>query len=297
MDLAFYEDPAAFLAVAGDHLAADPVRTTVIATVTRRAVDGLEPARGSHPRWWVAVRDGGEVVGAAMRTAPMPPYPMYVLPMPEAAALALARGLHARDELVPGINGALPAVQTVATEMARLAGGEARVEERMLLHTIDTLVPPPPVAGRLRPATAEELDLVLRWYAAFDVDAAEQAGRTAPHRPPEPQDEANVLPRIEQGQVWLWEDDRGAVVHVTAHNPPAFGVARVGPVYTPPEHRGHGYARAAVAQVTRRLLDEGLRVCLFTDVDNPTSNRVYESIGYRPVGEQASMVVTTPARV
>jgi predicted GNAT family acetyltransferase len=110
----------------------------------------------------------------------------------------------------------------------------------------------------------------------------------------EPPDAGTMLPRIEQGRVWLWEDGNGAPVHLTATNPPAYGVVRIGPVYTPREQRGHGYARAAVAEVSQRLLDDGHRVCLFTDQDNPTSNRVYAAIGYRPVVDMANLVVTPP---
>ena len=59
--------------------------------------------------------------------------------------------------------------------------------------------------------------------------------------------------------------------------------ARVGPVYTPPEFRRRGYASAVVAGVSRRLLDEGRRYCfLYTDLANPTSNRIYQDIGYEP---------------
>ena len=74
----------------------------------------------------------------------------------------------------------------------------------------------------------------------------------------EPPEEATLLPRIEQGRVWLWEDEHGEPVHLTAANPPAYGVARIGPVYTPREQRGRGYASAAVAEVSRLLLDDGL---------------------------------------
>ena len=59
-------------------------------------------------------------------TAPVAPYPLYVLPMPDAAALALARALHERGEELLGVNGALPAAEIVAEETARLVGGEAR---------------------------------------------------------------------------------------------------------------------------------------------------------------------------
>lgn len=293
MDLDFHDDPATFLEVAGEHLAADSVLNTVVASVTRRAVEGVDLARGSGPRWWLAVREGSRVVGVAMRTAPASPYPLFVLPMPDGAAVGLARALHERGEPALGINGALPAAELVAAETAFLVGGEVRVAERTRLHAVDQVVPPRPVPGRLRLATPDDLDLVLCWYLAFEGDAAEQAGRAGEHPMLEAPGAATLLPRIERGRVWLWEDEHGVPVHLTATNPPAYGVVRVGPVYTPRERRGRGYASAAVAEVSQRLLDSGLRVCLFSDQANPTSNRVYEALGYRPVVDMANLVVST----
>ena len=59
---------------------------------------------------------------------------------------------------------------------------------------------------------------------------------------------------------------------------------RIGPVYTPPEQRRRGYGSALTAALTQQLLDGGRRFCfLFTDLANPTSNSIYQRIGYRPV--------------
>jgi RimJ/RimL family protein N-acetyltransferase len=290
-DLVFFDDPHSFLAVAGDHLAAEPVLSTVVASVTQRAAAGeLPPSPG--PRWWVVARERGAIVGSGMRTAPTPPYWLYLLPMPDEAAIALARALHERGEEVLAVNGALPAARIVAEETARLVGGTAFVDERTRLHALGDLVEPAGVVpGRLRLATPADVDLALEWFAAFETDAAEQAGRPGSHGPIEPQDEPMMLARISQERLWFWEDADGQRVHLTGANLPSFGVARIGPVYTPKEERGRGYAGAAVAGVSRLLLDRGDRVCLFTDQANPTSNRIYEKLGYRPVVDMVNMVI------
>src|SRR5207245_4131635 len=70
---------------------------------------------------------------------------------------------------------------------------------------------------------------------------------------------------------------------------------RVGPVYTPPELRGRGFATTLTAELSRCLLDgrlfeDGRRFCfLYTDLANPTSNAIYERIGYRRVAESAEI--------
>ncbi len=83
----------------------------------------------------------------------------------------------------------------------------------------------------------------------------------------------------------------GQAVHLTGANAVSFGAQRIGPVYTPPEHRGHGYASAAVAEISRRFLAAGSRPCLFTDQANPVSNRIYQAIGYRPVVDMINLEI------
>jgi predicted GNAT family acetyltransferase len=78
-------------------------------------------------------------------------------------------------------------------------------------------------------------------------------------------------------------DEPVSFLGVTA---PLGGVVRIGPVYTPPEHRARGYASALVAAVSQAALDDGVMICsLYTDLANPTANRIYAAVGYRPVGD------------
>ncbi len=293
--LEFCTDPTEFLAAAGDHLAADPVTSTVVATIAQRAQAQLaagteQPARD----WWLVVRDlAGTVVGAAMRTAPFAPYPLFLLPMPDDAAVALARTCHDRGEDVGGVNGALPAVQLCAAELARLQGGRVEVAQHTRLHELRELTAPAPVDGQLVAATEDDVELVTQWFEAFMGDADEMAGRPRGASAHDVPDRAGMLGRIRAGRIWLWADGTGEPVHLTGANPPAFGVARIGPVYTPPTQRGRGWASNAVAEVSRRLLAEGARVCLYTDQANPTSNKIYAALGYRPVVDMANLVVVT----
>lgn len=62
-------------------------------------------------------------------------------------------------------------------------------------------------------------------------------------------------------------------------------------MYTPPSQRGRGWASSAVAEVSRRLQAQGARVCLFTDQANPTSNKIYEALGYHPVVDMVNLVI------
>ncbi|MEU8424317.1 GNAT family N-acetyltransferase [Micromonospora sp. NPDC048835] len=293
LKLLFRTDPGEFLAAAGDYLSADPVVSTVVTTVAHRLVS--QQAEGVSPpdhTWWLEVRDdSGAVVGAGMRSAPFAPYPPFLLPMPDAAAVALAQALHERGEEVLAINGALPAVELCAAELTRLGGGRVQVTQHIRLHELGELTSPPPVPGSLVAATEEDVDLVTEWFVAFVGDADEQAGRrrgTSAHETP---DHAEMLRRLRAGRLWFWVDEAGEPVHLTGANPQSFGVARVGPVYTPPGQRGRGWASNAVAEVSRRIQAEGARACLFTDQANPTSNKIYAALGYRPVVDMANLVI------
>lgn len=290
--LEFHDDPGEFLKVAGAHLAAEPVLGSVVATNADEAVrsdrEGVE--HGLPHRWWVVVRDElGQVVGAGMRTAPFAPYPLFLLPMPSDAAAALAHVLHARGQHVGGVNGALPAANVCAGVVAMLQGETAEVVLRSRLHEARAVVAPRPAPGRLRLARDDEIGLVLEWYAAFAVDAAEQGGRTEGPVHDLTEDAEDIRRSIAEERVWFWVDEDDTPVHVTSHHLPAQGSARIGPVYTPREHRGNGYAGNAVAQVTQRILDEGARPCLFTDQANPTSNQLYAALGYEPVADMVEM--------
>jgi hypothetical protein len=291
--LQFCSDPAEFLAAAGEHLASDPVVSTVVTTVAHRAVSQLAEGISQPERnWWLVVRDhSGAVLGAGMRTATFFPYPPFLLPMPNEAAVALGQVLHERGEEVRGINGALPAVGLCAAELARLGGGRVEVAQHTRLHELGELARPAAVPGGLVVATEEDVELVEEWFAAFSGDADEQAGRPRGSSAHEVPDRAQMMRRLRAGRVWFWVDEAGERVHLTGANPPAFGVARVSPVYTPPGQRGRGWASNAVAEVSRRIRAEGVRVCLFTDQANPTSNKIYAALGYRPVVDMANLII------
>jgi len=68
---------------------------------------------------------------------------------------------------------------------------------------------------------------------------------------------------------------------------------RIGPVYTPEEMRGRGYATALVAAQSAWLLEHGHQFCfLYTDMANETSNAIYRRIGYRLACGSAQIAFT-----
>jgi predicted GNAT family acetyltransferase len=143
---------------------------------------------------------------------------------------------------------------------------------REAMHVLTEVTDPPrPSPGRLRQATSAEQELLVAWEEAFALEAGLAVSSEAPHL---------VARRLASGGQFVWED--GAPVATLAVSPAVAGTVRIGPVYTPPQHRRHGYASSAVAAASRRALAAGARQCmLFTDLANPTSNRIYATVGFR----------------
>jgi predicted GNAT family acetyltransferase len=136
---------------------------------------------------------------------------------------------------------------------------------------------PEGVPGRMRRAEADNRALLVSWVAAFQDEA--MSGQF--HRPAEAAVD-DYLARGDDGGMYIWDD--GSPVSMAGCGGPAPNGIRIGPVYTPPARRGRGYASALTAELTSLLLSSGRRFCfLFTDLANPTSNRIYQRIGYEPV--------------
>lgn len=165
-------------------------------------------------------------------------------------------------------------------------GGTTQLNRAERIYRLDKLVPAGMVEGQARWATGDDLQLVKDWWVSFIIEADPFLANT-------PRDEVakNINPRVDQPQdvrgIWLWEVD-GQPVSMVGYAGPTPNSIRIAPVYTPPEHRGRGYASALCSAVAAWLLDRenGLGkqfLTLFTDLANPTSNHIYQSIGFTPV--------------
>ncbi|MFI6844602.1 GNAT family N-acetyltransferase [Kitasatospora sp. NBC_00085] len=265
-----------FRARAGDFLDARPAENTVLLTVVDRLVRrGLHVFGESVPvfGWW-SREPGGPVEGAFLRT---PPFEPRLGVMPDAAAAALAGELAAAGPgftEVPGVSGGESAVRAFSAAWQAAAGATASLRFKQRLYRLGELTDPPrPPAGRHRVAGPADREVLIEWYEAFAVEATVEL----PNIP------GTVDERIADGLLHLWEDD-GRPVAMAGNSPVVAGMTRVGPVYTPIEARGHGYASGVTAAASAAALARGAaEVLLYTDLANPTSNSIYQKIGYRPV--------------
>ena len=283
MDVQRHDDLADFWDRTREFFNADPVFHTIpIAAVARRL--GHPHPTDEQPTL-LTVSEGGELVAAALRT---PPWPLTLSGVPEKWADAVAEHLVGVE--VPGVNGPRPAVEAFARAWAARTGCDAREVTALRLYRLDELEPPAAVPGASRRATEDDAELLIRWYRDF-VD------ESTPHDSTEEAAAAFVRPSLAAGSGHVLWVDGDQPVAWAASGVPASGMCRIGPVFTPAEHRRNGYAAAATAACARWALDRGVEhVVLFTDLANPTSNSIYQRIGFRPVCDAAEFVFTQPDR-
>jgi uncharacterized protein len=271
------EDPRAFLEAAMPLLMRDEARHNLIFGL----VDTLVRHPTVYPAWhlWL-VEDGAEVVGAALQT---PPHNLVLAEPADVGAIeALVDAIRAAGVSLPGVSAVMPEAMAFADRWNARTSGSTETRMTQGVYTLREVRPLPRTAGSMRRATEADLDLLTDWLAAF----ADEVETGVVHDPD--QRRRLVAGRLTSGDhagFWLWEDG-GRVLSLVGFGVVTPNGARIGPVYTPPELRGHGYATTLTADVSSWLLSGGRSFCfLYTDLANPTSNAIYQRIGYDQVFE------------
>jgi hypothetical protein len=219
------------------------------------------------------VEADGDVVCAALL---VPPFNLLISPAPTPTLEALARQLQAWGIAIPGVMALAPVSVAFAALWQRLrrCGAERGKELQLLALGIAPKAPAAP--GMLRAAAATDIPVLTSWggefFAEVGLPSAERDLFVA-----------RIDETIAAERLWLWEAD-GAPVAMLGYSETTARAVRIGPVYTPRFHRGRGFASAAVAGLSRRLLAGGRSWCLlFADVENPISTALYRRIGFEEV--------------
>jgi predicted GNAT family acetyltransferase len=237
----------------------------------------LYPERIETPPYLAVVRSEGELQAAALMT---PPHNLVVLSTqadsaPETFDL-VARNLVREHWPVPGVVGPNEPALAFARAWQVLTAEPYRLTTHERLYSLRQVIAPPQPAGCMRLAVGADLDLVAKWVYDFHIEAVPLEAISL--------EEALISTRakIADQDFYLWED--GAPLALAGRTRPTpYGMC-IGPVYTPPEFRGKGYATALTAALSQRLLDTGKQfTALFTNLANPISNSIYQKIGYHPV--------------
>lgn len=264
-----------FLALAGPFLGAREAEHNLlfgIASFVRTNPELLTDG----PAQFATVTDGaGSVVAATLHT---PPHNQVLSCVDDLEAVdALVEALRGED--LPGLLGPTEAAARFGARWTDATGQPARLQVAERIFRLQRVIPPErPAPGRWRVVGPRDRGLIADWLVAFMTEAV-------PEAPANP-DPGAVADRwvAQVGRIgYVWEDGGSVVSLVGAGGETPHGI-RIGPVYTPPEHRARGYASSLTAAATQDQLDRGRQfVFLFTDLANPTSNKIYQAIGYEPV--------------
>jgi uncharacterized protein len=274
MNIRRYFDAAEMLArVQGFLEEEEATNNLTLGLLLRMAQQTERPAKGSPP-FFALAEHNGQVQWVMLMT---PPHNLIVY----------GRGAHvdaAVDESIsflvretvslPGVTGPREIAARFASTWCQKTGDAATVQIELTIYQLDQVNPIAFSPGRLLPATAADRDLVADWLLAFSEIT------------PETMDRSEAQERAEKGiaasRVYLWHD--GAPVSMAWRARPTRHGIVVNGVYTPPAYRRRGYATSCVASLSNLLLDERFTFCsLFADLANPTSNSIYQKIGYRPI--------------
>jgi uncharacterized protein len=271
MRLRSHGDVTAFLAAAEPLLGADEARHNLMYGICATLLE----SPGVYPEayFWTVEEDAP--LAALLRT---PPFNVAVARPVDAEALVFAaERLRADGVEAPGVTGGVPEAEWFAhawTDEPRLRMAQGIYAAREI-HV-------PAVPGTMRLATFDERDLLVDWIRAFQEEALPDE---APY--------FDVIDAVERrlrsttAGTALWDVDGNPVSMCGFGSRTPTGI-RIGPVYTPPDLRDRGYGSAVTAVASKRLLDGDRDFCfLYTDLANPTSNKIYMDIGYELVCESA----------
>ena len=252
----------------------DEARHNLELGILGRLVEMGAEASGDDAPYLAVAESTTGVVGVAIRT---PPFHLLVSVTVRTALDAIARDVVRRFPALSGVLSDEVTADAFAAGWQTLTGDLAEDGMPQRIYRLTSPPAVPDVSGSFREATRGDRDLLVAWVRAFTAEAMPDA----PH-----QDAAEVVDgRLNEPSrsLFLWED--GGPVSLAGFGASTPNGSRVGPVYTPLEHRGKGYASACVATLSRRLLAEERNrfLFLFTDVRNPASNHVYRKMGYEPV--------------
>jgi len=219
-----------------------------------------------------AVVEDGQLVATAVRTPPHAPIIYTSHPDPAVTMSFLAQALS--QQALPGVSGPVAMAGAFARAWQNETGRPAKIEMKQRIYKLHQVEYMPDVAGELRQAGQGDFELLTTWMMGFNEDAFGESDRSAA--------EEQASRHLAEGNLFLWEDGRPVSVAAKTRETPHGRTVSL--VYTPPDLRGRGYATACVASLSQMLLAEGYQFCtLFTDLSNPTSNSIYQKIGYRPV--------------
>lgn len=235
-------------------------------------LDRLAKDQGDCHLW--AVCKDGQVCGVAWWT---PPHPLGLTTMPNEAVSALFHEIEKLGLKPAEVIGPTAAVNQYCKVYRQMSGNQPRTKFKQRIFKLTSVIAPCAVAGGIRVALDVDIQLLADWNSRFATECGLSLGADPMQRALRDAEDS-----VARGSRYFWTVGGEIVAMAGAAGKTPNGI-RISWVYTPPQYRGQGYASAVVAALSQKMLDSGNRFCfLFTDLANPTSNSIYQKIGYQP---------------
>ena len=281
MKIEYFSKASDFLVKTAVLLEKDEARYGLILRIAKKLVENPHAYSGADP-WFCIVNDNGKILAAAMRTPPHNVLLAHFSGNPASEAVAQADSISKRSETIPGTVGDIIIAEPFAEHWCQIHGIKITGKMVQRIYRLERINDVAFTAGKLRLATMDDSRIITEWAHMFHAEAD-------PNTP-----EDNCIPRIEKRDIFLWED--GIPVSMVAKASPTQKGIRINLVYTPRELRNKGYATSCVAALCKELLDSGYQFCmLYADLANPTSNSIYQKIGFKTVCDSVEYSFSAPA--
>lgn len=224
----------------------------------------------------------GRTISAIVQT---PPMNLVLTYCPKEILPLLAEELFRRGVRFPGVVGPAEESELFARIWSDRTGLSLSLGMGQKIYQLRKVIFPAVSEGHFAVAVPADADLIEKWTLAFTEESLPASDNRSPDFW-----KAYARRAADQGTAHFWRvgDRTVAMAHVSRKT--AKGVSING-VYTPPEFRRKGYASSLVAHLSQKMLDSGKQFCvLYTDLANPTSNRIYRQVGFEEVADSKHFV-------
>ncbi|MDU1847946.1 MAG: GNAT family N-acetyltransferase [Niallia nealsonii] len=187
----------------------------------------------------------------------------------------ISKLIHESITEIPGFIGEKTIVREMAQHIASLRQLKVILGMDQRIYQLNEVKKKPSNLGNFRWITKNDQSTIQQWVYDFAASInqpleMEQASK-------------RVEELIQGGKLAGWEVDHQLVSMANASRPTKNNIT-INFVYTPKEFRNKGYATNCVAELSERLLESDFSsTSLYTDITNPTSNKIYMEIGYQPM--------------
>ena len=271
MKLHRFEDASLFYKKVKDYLLEDEVLHNLQLGICNTLINN--PERYKIKPYLAAVEQDGNIIAVAMMTLP---HNLILSPIKYLQVIdIIAQDLRQQHESLTSVNAPTREARAFAEKWCLLTGSSYKLKIPMRIFNLEKVELFSQVKGNLRLATQNDKELLKSWLEDFSLEALGSM---------ESDSESWVERVLQKGTAYLWQDEIPVSIACSTRFTP--NGAGINMVYTPLEYRKKGYASACVAALSQSLLDKGYKFCfLFTNLSNPTSNKIYQEIGYTPVAD------------